>query len=178
MIRRIRRREHELPQLNMASLPDLIFTVLFFFMIVTHMRTVDLKVKYTVPQGTELEKLVRKQAVSYIYIGQPINQHLNAPLDRRIPATERMQGHTSSGATDTYIQLNDKIASVSDIENFIKEERKRMSSEDAQRMTVSIKADEKTDVGIISDIKLALRRAGAYVINYSSTQKNTKKVKD
>lgn len=178
MIRRIRRREHELPQLNMASLPDLIFTVLFFFMIVTHMRTVDLKVKYTVPQGTELEKLVRKQAVSYIYIGQPINQHLNAPLDRRTLATEETQAHISSGATDTYIQLNDKIASVSDIENFIKEERKRMSSEDAQRMTVSIKADEKTDVGIISDIKLALRRAGAYVINYSSTQKNTKKVKD
>ncbi|MCR5642449.1 MAG: biopolymer transporter ExbD [Prevotella sp.] len=157
MIRRIRRREHELPQLNMASLPDLIFTVLFFFMIVTHMRTVEPKVKYTVPRGTELEKLVKKQAVSYIYIGQP------------------MANLQSKYGSETCIQLNDKIANVSDIENFIKSERKRMSPEDAQRMTVSIKADENTDVGIISDVKLALRRAGAYVINYSSTQKNTKR---
>jgi biopolymer transport protein ExbD len=157
MIRRIRRREHELPQLNMASLPDLIFTVLFFFMIVTHMRTVEPKVKYTVPKGTELEKLVKKQAVSYIYIGQP------------------MANLQSKYGSETCIQLNDKIANVSDIENFIKSERKRMSPEDAQRMTVSIKADENTDVGIISDVKLALRRAGAYVINYSSTQKNTKR---
>ena len=157
MIRRIRRREHELPQLNMASLPDLIFTVLFFFMIVTHMRMVEPKVKYTVPRGTELEKLVKKQAVSYIYIGQP------------------MANLQSKYGSETCIQLNDKIANVSDIENFIKSERKRMSPEDAQRMTVSIKADENTDVGIISDIKLALRRAGAYVINYSSTQKNTKR---
>ena len=157
MIRRIRRREHELPQLNMASLPDLIFTVLFFFMIVTHMRTVEPKVKYTVPRGTELEKLVKKQAVSYIYIGQP------------------MANLQSKYGSETCIQLNDKIANVSDIENFIKSERKRMSPEDAQRMTVSIKADENTDVGIIGDVKLALRRAGAYVINYSSTQKNTKR---
>ena len=157
MIRRIRRREHELPQLNMASLPDLIFTVLFFFMIVTHMRMVEPKVKYTVPRGTELEKLVKKQAVSYIYIGQPM-----ANLQLKY-------------GSETCIQLNDKIANVSDIENFIKSERKRMSPEDAQRMTVSIKADENTDVGIISDVKLALRRAGAYVINYSSTQKNTKR---
>ncbi len=157
MIRRIRRREHELPQLNMASLPDLIFTVLFFFMIVTHMRDVTLKVNYKVPQGTELEKLVRKQAVSYIYIGPPALE-----LQDRL-------------GKDTHIQLNDKLSEVSDIENYIKEERKRMSSEDAQRMTVSIKADEKTDVGIISDVKMALRRAGAYVINYSSTQKNRKK---
>ena len=157
MIRRIRRREHELPQLNMASLPDLIFTVLFFFMIVTHMRMVEPTVKYTVPRGTELEKLVKKQAVSYIYIGQP------------------MANLQSKYGSETCIQLNDKIANVSDIENFIKSERKRMSPEDAQRMTVSIKADENTDVGIISDVKLALRRAGAYVINYSSTQKNTKR---
>jgi biopolymer transport protein ExbD len=140
----------------MASLPDLIFTVLFFFMIVTHMRSVEPKVKYKVPQGTELEKLVKKQAVSYIYIGTPI------------PDLQSKYG------SETYIQLNDKLTTVSEIENYIKSERKRMTPEDAQRMTVSIKADEHTDVGIISDVKLALRRAGAYVINYSSTQKNPK----
>ena len=45
-----RKRQHFVPNLNTASLPDLIFTVLFFFMIVTHMRKVAPKVKYRVPQ--------------------------------------------------------------------------------------------------------------------------------
>ena len=64
MFKRTRR---EIPGLNTSSLPDLIFTVLFFFMIVTHMRKVTLKVKYQVPQGTELTRLTKKTAVSYIY---------------------------------------------------------------------------------------------------------------
>src|SRR5574344_2020935 len=63
--------KREVPGLNTASLPDLIFSVLFFFMIVTHMRTVTPKVQYKVPQGTELQKLTKKSTVSYIYIGPP-----------------------------------------------------------------------------------------------------------
>lgn len=62
-----RRRKHDIPELNTASLPDLIFTILFFFMLVTHMRKTTVKVKYQVPQGTELTKLVKKSAISYIY---------------------------------------------------------------------------------------------------------------
>lgn len=68
---RFRRRTHSVPGLNTSSLPDLIFTVLFFFMIVTHMRKTVLKVHFQVPQGTELTRLTKKSAVSYIYIGKP-----------------------------------------------------------------------------------------------------------
>ena len=69
-----RRRSHDIPELNTASLPDLIFTILFFFMLVTHMRKVAVKVKYQVPQGTELTKLVKKTAITYLYIGKPMNE--------------------------------------------------------------------------------------------------------
>ena len=65
-----RRREHTVPGLNTASLPDLIFSVLFFFMIVTHMQKVAVKVQYRTPQGTELTRLTKKTAVTYIYIGK------------------------------------------------------------------------------------------------------------
>ena len=68
----IRRRNHEVPSLNTASLPDLIFAILFFFMIVTHMRKVNLKVRYKTPQGTELTHLSRKTNTTYIFIGQPV----------------------------------------------------------------------------------------------------------
>ena len=60
-----------MPEMNTSSLPDLIFTILFFFMMVTTMREVTLKVKFTIPAGTELEKLEKKSVVSFIYVGPP-----------------------------------------------------------------------------------------------------------
>ena len=147
MFKRTRR---EIPGLNTSSLPDLIFTVLFFFMIVTHMRKVTLKVKYQVPQGTELTRLTKKTAVSYIYIGKPV--------------TGTVQGNT-------VIQLNDKYATTTDIIDYIAAEKSCMSPEDQQQMTVSIKADRSTKMGIISEVKQALRKSKALKISYSATEK-------
>ncbi|MBR1427637.1 MAG: biopolymer transporter ExbD [Prevotella sp.] len=145
------RRHHEIPGLNMSSMPDLIFTVLFFFMIVTHMRSVPLKVAYQVPAGTELTKLTRKSAVTHIYIGKPLTSLL---------------GKTNGDST--CIQLNDKFARMEEISEFVEQERITMLPEDAQQMTVSIKADRNTDMGTITDVKQMLRRARAYTVNYSA----------
>ena len=144
-----RRRSRELPELNTASLPDLIFTVLFFFMIVTQMRDVDLQVRYEVPQGTELQKLTHKSAVTYVYIGRV----KDAPVD------------------SFYIQLNNSLATVDDIKAYVESERSKMSSEDQPRMTVSIKADRDVPFGIISDVKKALQQSFALKVNYSATEK-------
>ena len=144
-----RRRSRELPELNTSSLPDLIFTVLFFFMIVTHMRDVDLQVRYEVPQGTELQKLTHKSAVTYIYIGRA----KDAPAD------------------SFYIQLNNSLATVDDIKAYVESERSKMTSEDQPRMTVSIKADRDVPFGIISDVKKALQQSFALKVNYSATEK-------
>ena len=79
------------PSLNVASMPDLIFTVLFFFMIVTHMRSDEVKVRLEVPQGSEVQKLANKQAVVNVYIGRQgdawhvqLNNEVVQPTD--IPA--------------------------------------------------------------------------------------------
>ncbi len=147
-----RRRQREVPGLNTSSLPDLIFTVLFFFMIVTHMQKVAVKVQYRAPQGTELTRLTKKTAVTYIYIGKP-----TADLRRAY-------------GNGTRIQLNDKFASPADVADYVSAERERMSPEDQQQMTVSIKADRGTHMGIISDVKQSLRQAKAYRINYSAVE--------
>ncbi|MCR4612951.1 MAG: biopolymer transporter ExbD, partial [Bacteroidaceae bacterium] len=55
----------EMPEMNTSSLPDLIFTILFFFMMVTTMREVTLMVKFDKPTGTQLEKLARKSCTSF-----------------------------------------------------------------------------------------------------------------
>ena len=52
----------EVPELNTSSLPDLIFSILFFFMMVTSMREVTLKVEFNTPKGTEIEKLEKNPA--------------------------------------------------------------------------------------------------------------------
>ena len=144
---RLRKRKHSIPGLNTSSLPDLIFTVLFFFMIVTHMRSVPLKVRYQGPEGTELTRLVKKSTVTYIYIGKPF------------------------GSEETRIQLNDKLADVDAVAPYVKREQASMLSEDNENMTVSIRADKGTQMGIINDVKQQLRKAEAYKINYSAINK-------
>lgn len=149
-----RRKSREVPGLNTSSLPDLIFSVLFFFMIVTHMRQVTLKVKYQVPQGKELTRLTKKSAVSYIYIGKPVSI-----------TTGRVVGDT------TLVQLNDKYATPAEVTDYLIAEKKRMSAEDQQQMTVSIKADKDTKMGVVADVKQALRQAKALRVNYSASEK-------
>ena len=151
-------RERSVPGLNLAAMPDLIFTVLFFFMIVTHMREVKPLVRYDVPQGTELEK-ARKAGMVYLFIGKPVDS----------------MGEVTS--EETRIQLNDRYVSVAEIGRAINEERAKMSEEDRQHLVVSIRADRDTEMGIINEVKQELRKAGALNINYSATSKN-KKIKE
>lgn len=149
------RMRRSVPTLNTSSLPDLIFTVLFFFMVVTHMRKATVKVEYRMPQGTELTRLTKKSAVSYIYIGR-------AP-------------HSAPAAASAYngysLQLNDKLATPDDIADYIAAERQRMSAEDRTRQTVSLKADRGARMGLITDVKQALRKANVRKISYSAEQK-------
>ena len=148
-----RKKSHEVPGLNTSSLPDLIFSVLFFFMIVTHMRQVTLKVECRMPEGKHLTRLTKKSAVSHIYIGKP---------------TKDQQGKVG---TVTQIQLNDKFATAPEVMDYVSAEKKRMSPEDQKLMTVSIKADRETKMGVITDVKQALREAKALKISYSAVEK-------
>ncbi len=119
------------------------------------MRKVTLKVKYQVPQGTELTRLTKKSAVSHVYIGKP-------------SADMRTMG------TDTRIQYNDKYVTAEELTDYVMEERRRMSPEDKLQMTVSIKSDKHTKMGTITDVKQALRQANALRISYSATEKPNK----
>jgi biopolymer transport protein ExbD len=138
----------EQQKINTSSLPDIIFMLLFFFMVTTVMRETTLIVKVTVPEATEVQKLDKKSLVSYIYVGTPVK--------------------TALYGTESRIQLNDSFAEVSDIQEFITREREARDEADRKFLTTSIKADENTRMGIVTDIKQELRKAGAFKINYSS----------
>lgn len=140
----------ELPPISTASLPDVVFMLLFFFMVVVQMRDVSLMVKLKLPTATELSKLEKKSVVSYIYVGEPLKQF------------QKKFGLAS------HIQLNDKFADVESIRDFVITEKEAMSEEDKPFMITSLKVDENTKMGIVSDIKTELRKAAALHINYSS----------
>ena len=143
------------PAISTASLPDIVFMLLFFFMVTTVMREVSLKVKISPPKATEVKKLEKKSLVSYIYVGPPIKALIDVY------------------GTEPRIQLNDAYASISDLKEFIVAERGARHEKEVPYMTTSLKVDLDTKMGIITDIKQELRELNALKINYS-TKKGVK----
>ena len=139
--------DKSLPPISTASLPDVIFMILFFFMVSTTMRDQELLVRYKLPEATEVQKLV-----SYIHIGQP---------------TLAMQAQFG---TAPRIQLNDSYKTTRDILDFVAAERDKLSEADRASMTVCLKADQSTKMGIVTDVKQELRRANALKISYAAAK--------
>lgn len=153
-----RRHRRSVPTLNTASLPDLIFTVLFFFMIVTHMRDNTVKVNYTTPEGVEVKPVTHKSAVVYVYVGT-------------IERNNIINGNGNNEAEKFAIQVNDRVVSLEQVRDAVLEAKAAMSPEDQQMMVVSLHADKKIRMETITAIKQALREANVKRINYSVTEK-------
>ena len=141
---------NETPELSTTSLPDIIFMLIFFFMVTTSMRKATVMVQQKMPFATEVKKLENKALISYINIGAPLK------------AYEKMRG------TNTLIQLNDSFAEIDEIEEFITSEREKRSEQDQRLMTTALKIDENVRMGQVSDVKQALRKCGALKIAYMS----------
>jgi len=142
----------EVPALNTGSTSDIVFMLLFFFMVTSQMRSNEDKVIVKLPTASEVVKLERKDLASYINIGSP---------------TKALQAQYG---TDSRIQLNDSFKTVDDIRDFIAAERDAMSEADRSFMTTVIKADQDTRMGIITDVKQELRRCSALKIMYQANR--------
>ncbi len=140
----------EVPAMSQGSLSDIVFMLLFFFMVTTQMRETENKVQVKTPSASEVVKLERKDLNSYINVGQPIKS-LQAQY-----------------GTEARIQLNDSFKTTDDIRDFIAAERESKSEGDRQFMTVSIRADQDVRMGIVTDVKQELRRCSALKIMYSA----------
>lgn len=144
----------DLPAISTASMPDIIFMLLFFFMVTTTMREVTLKVRNKMPEATEVQKLEKKALVSFIYIGPPTQSRLYG--------------------TESRIQLNDSFRTVADIAEFIYMEREARNEADRPLLTTSLKVDKEVKMGVVTDVKQELRKVGAFKINYSTRKKAVK----
>lgn len=140
----------ELPEISTASLPDIVFMLLFFFMVATVMRDSTLMVKNQLPAADQIQKLDKKDRVMYIYAGEPSTRY------------------TDKYGSQPRIQLNDKFATVSEVAPFVLAERASKRQELQNVLTTALKVDGDTKMGLISDIKQELRKVNALKINYTT----------
>lgn len=147
-----KKKSGETPGISTASLPDIVFMLLFFFMTATTMKDSDLKIDNVLPKANQTAKLHKKQYIMYIYAGKPSERY-----------------RTTLGGSDR-IQMGDKIAQVSEIKNFIITERATRNSEDEKYLTASLKIDKNVKMGLVQDIKQELRKVEQLKVNYTTTQ--------
>lgn len=148
-----KKEKKEAPGITTASLPDIVFMLLCFFMVVTKMRDAELKVKISVPVATELQKLEKKSLVSHIYIGQPI---------------------AIGGGTAPRVQLNDALVSPTNLDaeiaGFIENEREKVDDRQHAAMTAALKVDGDVKMGIVTDVKSALRKINFRKVSYLANE--------
>lgn len=124
-------------EIPMASLPDIVFMLLLFFMVATQLREVDVLVQFSLPEAENIEKIENKRLVSYVWVGR-----------------------------DERIQINDSIVRKEEIQTIMYRKRVELPN-----VIVSFRVDKNANMGIVTDIQQALRKADARRINYSSLLK-------
>lgn len=134
-----------------SALPDIIFMLLFFFMVTTVLRENEILVEQKIPQATQLQKLEKKTLISYLYVGRPKN--------------------TGLYGTEPRVQANDVLINTKDIILWVNQEKDKLSEVERDQITISMKADRDVKMGPVSDIQFELREADARKLLYAATGK-------
>lgn len=133
------------PEFTTASLPDIVFMLLIFFMVATVLRETNIKVRTRLPQAEALTKIDQKRLVSKVHIG-PIKRGEN-------------QGETAIQIDDALIEERRAIRQI--MYNKLQEQPK---------LIVSLKVDRESEMNVVNQVQQELREANALRINYSSNR--------
>lgn len=133
-----------------SALPDIIFMLLFFFMVTTVLRETTINVNQAIPAATELRKLQRKSLVSYLYMGKP------------------KPNMVATFGTEPKIQANDVFINPSDLVLWVSQEKDKLSEVERDQITIALKVDKEVKMGLVSDVQLELREANARKLMYTT----------
>lgn len=134
-----------------SSMPDVVFMLLFFFMVTTELRETAIDVQQRIPEATQLRKLLRKSLVTNLYIGEP-------------KKTEQFGKEAKIQADDVFIEPKDIVLWVNRQKDLLQENERDM-------LTVAMKVDHEAKRGIIADVESELRKANARKILYTTMNK-------
>ncbi len=131
------------PEINTSALPDIIFMLLFFFMVVTVLRKSQVKMDLNIPSSEEPTKIKHQSYVNTIYVG-----------------------YSLKNKNKVVIQLNDSFINIDQIEAAIRGLNSRYDNEMQSLISTSLKVDKEVEMGIVNEIKLQLRKAESLKLNY------------
>jgi len=134
-----------------SSMPDVVFMLLFFFMVTTQLRETSINVKQRIPEATQLRKLAKKSLITYLYIGEP-------------QKTEEL-------GKEAKIQANDVFIEPKDVVQWVNAEKGKLDEFERDQITISMKVDSDAKRGLIADVETELRKANARKVLYSTKQK-------
>ncbi|MEX0314966.1 MAG: ExbD/TolR family protein [Allomuricauda sp.] len=145
----------QLPAVSTASLPDIVFMLLFFFMTVTTIKDNNLLVDNNLPIADQVKELSKKDRIIEIFVGKPSPSLVSAL------------------GVEPKIQLDDRLANVSDVGPYVLSELSKKPDAIRNLVTVSLKVDKNVNVGIVSDIKQELRKINLLKVNYTTYEGNS-----
>jgi biopolymer transport protein ExbD len=134
-----------------SSMPDVVFMLLFFFMVTTELREQSINVQQRVPEASQLRKLQRKSLVTNLYIGEP-------------KKTEEFGKEAKIQAEDVFIEPKDIIL-------WVNRQKDMLAENERDQLTVALKVDNEAKRGIIADVETELRKANARKLLYTTLQK-------
>jgi biopolymer transport protein ExbD len=129
-----------------ASLPDIIFMLLIFFMVTTVLRENDVRVRTQLPSAEALTKIDQKRLVTYVWIGP-----------EKLPGLQ---------LGPTRVQIDDAL--IEDLSGIRGIMYRKLTEQ--QKLVVSLKVDETSEMGIVQEVEQELRQAGTLRINYATTR--------
>ncbi len=132
------------PEISTASLPDIIFMLLIFFMVTTVLREQEVQVRTILPEAEALTKIEQKRYVSYIWMGP-----------------EKLRGNRFG---ETRVQIDDAI--IEEMTTIRSIMYRKLTQE--PRLIVSMRTDKESVMGVVTDVQQELRKGGTLRINYSS----------
>ncbi|MGP1479472.1 MAG: ExbD/TolR family protein [Capnocytophaga sp.] len=143
-----KKKSGDTPPISTASLPDIIFMLLFFFMTVTESKDSDLMVQNKLPVADQVQKLDKKDPVVYVYAGKPLPKYQN------------------KFGVNARIQVNDKFIDVSEVGHYILNYREGLREGLRDVFITALKVDAETNMGLVSDIREKLQEVNALKLNY------------
>lgn len=141
----------EMPAISTASLPDIVFMLLFFFMVATVMRDSSLMIENRLPSADQVEKLKKDRTV-FIYAGKPSSQYKQFGDEPRI-------------------QFNDAFITVEDVKPSVIGAIGDLNEALQSKVVIGLKVDKETNAGLVSDVKQELRKANALKVMYIANTK-------
>ena len=134
-----------------SSMPDVVFMLLFFFMVTTELRETNIDVQQRIPEATQLRKLQRKSLVTNLYIGEPKK--------------------TEQFGKEAKIQADDVFIEPKDIVQWVTRQKDLLPENERDQLTVAMKVDNEAKRGIIADVESELRKANSRKILYTTLQR-------